>query len=69
MYATNQHNKLSVYCRQTGGGSKHNEERYELHLCEKCFFYTLATLEIERLVEHVLDENFDSATLDGFELK
>ena len=52
-----------------GGGSKHNEERYELHLCEKCFFYILATLEIERLVEHVLDENFDSATLDGFELK
>ena len=52
-----------------GGGSKHNEERYELHLCEKCFFYTLATLKSERYVEHVLDENFDSATLDGFELK
>ena len=26
-----------------GCGSKHDGERYELQLCEKCFFYALAT--------------------------
>jgi hypothetical protein len=28
-----------------GKGSKHHGEQYELHLCEACFFATLATLK------------------------
>ena len=41
-----------------GYGSKHDEERYELQLCEKCFFYALATLRKERADEFMFDENF-----------
>ncbi len=44
-------------------------ERYELQLCEKCFFYALATLIKERADEFMFDENFDPSTLDGFGLK
>ena len=52
-----------------GYGSKHDGERYELQLCEKCFFYALATLIKERADEFMFDENFDPSTLDGFGLK
>ena len=52
-----------------GYGSKHDGERYELQLCEKCFFYALATLRKERADEFMFDENFDPSTLDGFGLK
>lgn len=31
-----------------GHGTKHDGERYELHLCEGCFFQTIATLKQER---------------------
>ncbi|ENV35633.1 hypothetical protein [Acinetobacter gerneri] len=30
-----------------GYGSKHSGEKYELQLCEKCFFYALATWRIQ----------------------
>ena len=70
MYATNQRNwGLELYPAHWGYGSKHDGERYELQLCEKCFFYTLATLKKERVDEFMFDENFDPATLDGFGLK
>ena len=52
-----------------GYGSKHDGERYELQLCEKCFFYALATLKKGRADEFMFDENFDPSTLDGFGLK
>nr|WP_249920781.1 hypothetical protein [Acinetobacter towneri] len=52
-----------------GYGSKHDGERYELQLCEKCFFYALATLRKERANEFMFDENFNPSTLDGFGLK
>ena len=54
-----------------GYGSRHGHDgkRYELQLCEKCFFYALATLKKERADEFMFDENFDSATLDRFVLK
>ena len=52
-----------------GYGSKHDGERYELQLCEKCFFYALATLIKERADDFMFDENFDPSTLDGFGLK
>ena len=52
-----------------GYGSKHDGERYELQLCEKCFFYALTTLKKERADEFMFDENFDPSTLDGFGLK
>ena len=70
MYATNQRNwSLELYPAHWGYGSKHDGERYELQLCEKCFFYALATLKKERVDEFMFDENFDPSTLDGFGLK
>ena len=36
-------------------------EKYELQLCEKCFFYALAILKKERADEFMFDENFDLA--------
>ncbi len=52
-----------------GYGSTHDGERYELQLCEKCFFYALATLKKERRDAFMFDENFDPASLDEFGLK
>ena len=52
-----------------GYGSTHGGERYELQLCEKCFFYALATLKKERRDTFMFDENFDPASLDEFGLK
>jgi hypothetical protein len=34
-----------------GYGTKHDGERYEIHLCDDCFFRTLATLKEERRVQ------------------
>jgi hypothetical protein len=31
-----------------GYGTKHDGERYELHLCENCFFQAIANLKQER---------------------
>ena len=42
-----------------GYGSKHDGERYELQLCEKCFFYALATIVKVRADVFMFDENFD----------
>ena len=39
-----------------GYGSKHDGERYEVYLCEQCFFSTLSTLRRQRMVEHMFDE-------------
>jgi hypothetical protein len=42
-----------------GYGSRHDGERYELHLCEGCFFSALVTLNQERRTCRMLDENAD----------
>ena len=52
-----------------GYDSKHDGERYEVQLCEKCFFYALSTLKKERIDAFMFDENFDPSNLDGFGLK
>lgn len=40
-----------------GGGTKHDGERYELHLCEICLFGTIAYIKQERQTQGMLDEN------------
>lgn len=42
-----------------GYGSRHDGERYELHLCEGYFFSALATLKQERQARRMFDENAD----------
>ncbi|EPB3860635.1 TPA: hypothetical protein L5633_006235 [Pseudomonas aeruginosa] len=43
-----------------GYGSKHDGERYEVHLCEPCFFRTLAMLRRERMVNTMFDDDLDT---------
>jgi hypothetical protein len=40
-FGTNQYGSLSA---DFGYGSRHDGERYQVHLCEMCFFGTLATM-------------------------
>lgn len=40
-----------------GYGSQHDGERYEVHLCEDCFFSTLAYFKQERRVQNLFSED------------
>ncbi|HBP40772.1 MAG TPA: hypothetical protein DD644_03320 [Halomonas sp.] len=42
-----------------GYGSQHDGERYEVHLCESCFFSTLAYFKQERRVQNLFSEDSD----------
>lgn len=37
-------------------GAKHDGERYELHLCESCFFGTVAYLKQERRIQNLFSD-------------
>ncbi|MDH4561221.1 MULTISPECIES: hypothetical protein [unclassified Pseudomonas] len=39
-----------------GYGSAHDGERYEVHLCEPCFFRTLSGLSRDRMVNFMFSE-------------
>lgn len=39
-----------------GNGALHSGERYELDLCEQCFFQAIANLKSARRVETIFDE-------------
>ena len=52
-----------------GSGSKHDGEQYELHLCEACFFATVATLKREHRVKQMFNEDFNESALEKFGLK
>lgn len=45
-----------------GYGTAHDGERYELHLCEECFFRTLAYLNQERRTQHSFSEDGEDLT-------
>ncbi len=56
-----------------GYGTRHDGERYELHLCEDCFFKTIAYLKQERRTEHLfgdeaadVPDNFGLVARDDF---
>ncbi|MBK5550650.1 hypothetical protein JFU49_10255 [Pseudomonas sp. TH03] len=40
-----------------GYGTKHDGERYELHLCEDCFFQTIDNLKQERRTQCLLSDD------------
>lgn len=41
-----------------GYGAAHDGERYEVHMCERCVFATLAYLKQERRSVHLFEEDF-----------
>jgi hypothetical protein len=49
-----QHGSLEA---RWGYGSQHDGEHYCVHLCEACFFGTLAGLRRQRMVNVMFDEN------------
>ena len=51
--------QFGVLSAHWGYGSQHDGERYEVHLCEGCFFSTLSGLRRQRMVEHLFDEVSD----------
>lgn len=48
-----------------GYGTTHDGERYELHLCEGCFFGAVAFLKQERRVQRMFDDARHSEVPDG----
>lgn len=46
---------------QWGYGATHDGERYEVHLCERCFFTTLAYLKQEQRTVHLFDSDPSSS--------
>ena len=59
----------AVLSADWGSGSKHDGVQYELHLCEACFFATLATLKREHRVKQMFNEDFNEAALEKFGLE
>lgn len=47
-----------------GYGSKHDGERYEIHLCEGCFFQAVAGLKQERRTQGLFSDSGGSAEDD-----
>lgn len=47
--------QFGVLAASWGEGSQHAGLEYQVHLCEQCFFSTLATLRRERMVYRMFD--------------
>lgn len=45
-----------------GYGTKHDGERYELHLCEDCFYLTIANLKQERRIQNIFSDDGDAVS-------
>ncbi|MBD2840598.1 hypothetical protein ID144_26495 [Pseudomonas sp. JM0905a] len=64
--------QFGTLCASWGYGSAHDGERYEVHLCEPCFFMTLASLKRERMVNTMFSDgnedlsNFGRVAHDDF---
>jgi len=51
-----------------GYGSAHDGERYEIHLCERCFFQAVASLKQERRIQTMFSANDNVRLTDNFGL-
>ncbi len=56
-FGTNQYGSLSA---DFGYGSRHDGERYQVHLCEGCFFGVLATVREMHCENHILDNEAEN---------
>ena len=45
-----------------GYGTTHDGERYEIHLCESCFFLTLANVKQERRIQNFFSDDESLST-------
>lgn len=64
--------QLGVLRASWGYGSRHDGERYEVRLCENCFFRTLSGLRRDRMVNDLFNDeaedlsSFGRVTRDDF---
>ncbi len=49
-----------------GYGSQHDGERYQVHLCEGCFFGALANLRQEHRLMNMFSDDYQPADPDQF---
>lgn len=49
-------NQFGVLQARWGYGAQHDGERYQVRLCESCFFVALAHLRQERRVQHLFED-------------
>lgn len=49
-----------------GYGSQHDGERYDVHLCESCFFETLAYLRQSHRQNHMFSDDYEPADPECF---
>ncbi|WP_368192152.1 hypothetical protein [Aeromonas sp. s8] len=49
-----------------GYGSQHDGERYQVHLCEGCFFGVLANLRQEHRLMNMFSDDYQPADPDQF---
>lgn len=57
--------QLGVLHASWGYGSRHDGERYEVHLCESCFFRTLSGLKRERMVNDIFNDEAEDLSRFG----
>lgn len=54
--------QFATLAARWGYGASHDGERYELHLCESCFFETHAYIRQQRRISHMFDNDSDPVT-------
>ncbi|MFM5219406.1 hypothetical protein ACEUAM_21540 [Aeromonas hydrophila] len=62
-FGTNEYGLLSA---DFGYGSRHYGERYQVHLCDMCFFGILTTVREMHRGYHMFDDGYDAANPDTF---
>ncbi|QWL62058.1 hypothetical protein HQ399_07255 [Aeromonas jandaei] len=62
-FGTNQYGSLSA---DFGYGSRHDGERYQVHLCEMCFFGTLAIVRDMHRGHRMFDDDYEAANPETF---
>lgn len=62
-FGTNEYGLLSA---NFGYGSSHDGERYQVHLCDMCFFGILATVREMHRGHHMFDDDYEAANPDKF---
>jgi stress-induced morphogen len=57
--------QFGVLHARWGYGSRHDGERYEVHLCESCFFRTLSGLRRDRMVNDLFNDEAEDLSSFG----
>lgn len=59
-------NEFGTLSASFGYGSLHDSEKYQVHLCESCFFETLAYLRETHRQKNMFDPEYEQADINTF---